>query len=524
MSTLKHDLQTLVSETALKQVSTRVKNNQELLEYVKQFPGNTLAEKIYLATTSESPVCVRGKPKKFRSLSQGYGFCGRSRDCECARDSVSTRVSTAKSQYTQDQKSEISKKTKNTNLNRYGVENAGQTLSARQRHKETYTNNPRVQEIVNQTKNTKLAKHGDKNYNNPEKIKTTFRTKGMDYWQERFADKDIETLFSKTEMQKLFDTMSVADIADKCNVHVQTVFRYLNKHGITQPYKSSEEQAIVNFIRSLGIVNIFENTRKVLPNRKELDIYLPDYDLAIEYNGVYWHHDDVDHITKSYHKKKSEMCAEQGIQLITIFSNFWKSKPEIVKGFLRNKLGLAQRKIGARQCTIHSVTTAESKAFLENYHIQGYTPASTRLGLYYNNELVALMTFGKQRVGMGRSEGAQELVRYASKASVAGGASKLLKYFIENYKPHKIISYSDNEWSRGDLYRKLGFELDTELAPSYWYLRPREERLYHRFTFSKQKLVAKGYDSNLTEKQITRDMGLLKIWDCGKKRWVMQVT
>jgi hypothetical protein len=210
-----------------------------------------------------------------------------------------------------------------------------------------------------------------------------------------------------------------------------------------------------------------------------------------------------------------------GIQLITIFSNFWLHQQEIVKKILINKVGLDTNRVFARHCKIGIPGKAEAKLFLVNNHIQGYTTSSIQYGLYRNDELLALMTFGKTRLGMGKQEDGHELIRYASSNRIVGGASKLLAHFIKSHNPSKIISYSDNEWSNGNLYAQLGFTLDRDIKSSYWFLSPKKDKLMHRFNFAKQKLVKMGYDSALTERQITAQMGLLKVWDCGKKRWVM---
>ena len=129
------------------------------------------------------------------------------------------------------------------------------------------------------------------------------------------------------------------------------------------------------------------------------------------------------------------------------------------------------------------------------------------------------MTFSKSRMGIGSISEHTELVRFASAGLIVGGASKLLTHYKIANPAETIISYSDNEWSTGHLYKTLGFALDSDVKYSYWYLKPREHKLYHRFSFSKQKLVAQGYDSNKTEALIAKEIGLLKVWDCGKRKW-----
>jgi hypothetical protein len=520
--TVKDSLVSIIENTPVRQLSAKVKADATVYSYVIAFPGDSLSEKIYNAVNPGANVCDLGNKKKFNSITQGYRFCGRANVCSCAKESVSNKVSATKNNYSNSEKESISEKRKKTTLARHGVENTGQTAVAKKNHAAVYNDTERVANIVDGVQETKLLKYGSRFYNNPIQIKKTFKEKDTNYWSARYFDKGIEKLRDPAAMTEMFNTMSVYDIADELNVHIQTIYRYLNKHKIKQPFKSIEEKQVVDFIKSLGITNIVENSRSILPSRKEIDIFLPDFNIAIEYNGVYWHHDDVDHITRSYHHNKYKECKDQGIQLITIFSTYWKSKNDIVKKFIKNKLNQQSQRVFARKCVIKEVSSVDSKTFLATNHILGYTPASVRLGLYYNDDLVSLMTFAQKRIAIGKAETGHELVRYATSVSVVGGASKLLKAFMKQYTPEKVISYSDNEWSNGNLYRVLGFTLEKEIPPSYWYVKPREERLYHRFTFSKQKLVKKGYDPALTEKQITKQMGLLKVWDCGKLKWVLE--
>ena len=508
-----------------KSYSRIIKNTPELKEWVdatSQYKSPIYGEMIYSAVHQETNLCKQGNARRFKSITEGYGFCGTASHCECAKQSVSKKVSEAKQHYSDDLKAEIQKKRVSTTIEKYGVSNVGQTVTAKAAHAKCYSDSDQVSIIVSRVKNTKLEKYGNPNYNNSEQIKKTFKEKyPVEYWCERYDNQNLKTLADITQLTELYQHHSVVELSEMLGVHIQTVYRYLNLHGLREPFKSSEELEIVKFFESHGITNIVRNTRKLLPSGREIDIYLPDFKIAIEYNGVYWHHEDVDHITRSYHNEKFKECEQLGIQLITIFSNFWKSKKEIVKQTLLNKLGIARDVLYARKCSIVEVKTSEVRDFLNANHIQGYTTSSFNYGLTHNNTLVALMTFGNTRIGIGKKEEGFELIRFASSCRVIGGASKLLKHFIKTHQPSKIISYSDNEWSTGKLYSTLGFTLEKEIVPSYWYLKPKEERLLHRFNFAKQKLLKLGYDQTLTEREITKQMGLLKIWDCGKRRWVL---
>lgn len=505
-----------------KHFSKMVQKDPMLSSAIASCYGATTSEKVYNFLWPDQYLCNQGNIKKFKSVNDGYSFCGRTGECACAKQAVSLKVSATKQNYSADKKAAISEKRERTNLIKYGCTNTGQTEKAKAAQKAVYDDQHRSASIVAQVKATKLDRYNNENFNNVEQIKSTFKQKyTVDYWSLKYSDKDLHTLQDADQLKELYQKHSVVEIADLLNVHIQTVYKYLNKHQLREPFKSSEETEIVVFLESLGITNIIRNSRKILPSKRELDIFLPDYNLAIEYNGVYWHHEDVDHITRSYHCDKFKECASQGIQLITIFSTFWKSKKEIVKSVLASKLGFCQTTAYARKCKVVTVDTATLKQFLNTTHIQGYTTSSYNYGLTFNDQIVAVMTFGRTRTGIGKSEDGFELIRFASKGRVVGGASKLLKHFISQHLPNKIISYSDNEWSTGNLYSTLGFTLETEIKPSYWYVAPREEKLMHRYNFAKHKLVEKGYDATQTEREITKQMGLLRVWDCGKKRWVL---
>ena len=521
--TIKERVEDLVQSVNPRKISQELKKQQDLFDVVNREFGNTLSEKIYNYLNPNQQICELGNIKKFQTLQKGYGFCGSTSRCQCAKQSVSVKVSRIKKSYSSETKQEINNKRKSTVQQLYGVSNVGQTQKAKQNHKKFYSEDQNRKAAVSKVKQTKKERYGDSNWNNPEKIKQTLRkTFNSDYFVTRYQNENYKILLDKHSLAEHYEKYSPQQLADKLEVHVQTVYRHLNLHGIKTPYESSEEREIADYLHSIGVENIVRNTRKLLPSGKEIDIYLPDYNLAIEYNGVYWHHEDVAHITRSYHYNKYKQCQEQGITLITVFSNFWKSKPDIVKNILSNKLGLNCDSIPARKCSVRQIQSRETKQLLDENHIQGYTPASICLGLFYQDNLVAVMTFSKSRIALGKTKERYALVRFCSKHDVVCGASKLLSYFRKHVSQEKIYSYSNNEWSNGDLYRTLGFKLLREVAPSYWYLKPREEVLLHRFNFSKQKLVKLGYDSRLTEKQITQSMGLMKVWDCGKRVWILE--
>lgn len=279
-----------------------------------------------------------------------------------------------------------------------------------------------------------------------------------------------------------------------------------------QELSSIKEKEIRNWLHSLEL-NVIENLRNII-SPQELDIYLPDFKLAIEFNGLYYHSDKFKE--KNYHLNKTNECNKLGIQLIHIWEDDWVYKKEIIKSIILNRLGLVNNKIYARKTIIKGVSTKESREFLNKNHIQGYTTSSIKIGLFYDNQLVSLMTFGNRRIN---SKNNFELIRFSNKlnTNVVGGASKLFKYFITNYSDIKIVSYSDISLFSGDLYEKLGFINDGKTNLNYYWTDLNVK--YHRFNFNKKRLVKLGYDKTLTEEEIMKNIGYYKIWSCGQIRW-----
>lgn len=263
-----------------------------------------------------------------------------------------------------------------------------------------------------------------------------------------------------------------------------------------------------------------EQSNKSILKKRELDIYIPSLKLAIEFNGLYWHSDKF--VEDDYHLQKLKLCEEKGIKLIQIFEDEWRDKKEIVKSRLLNLIKANPNKIYARKCQIKEVTSKESSKFLEENHIQGKLGAQVRLGLYYGDELVSLMTFGSLRKNLGQTakEGHYELLRFCNKlnTTVVGAASRLHKYFEKTHKPKEVISYADRRYSNGDLYYNLGYDFVSNSKPNYFYTKGtiREGRFGHR----KSELVRQGHDKNKTEKQIMSELGYYRIYDSGSIKFI----
>jgi hypothetical protein len=322
---------------------------------------------------------------------------------------------------------------------------------------------------------------------------------------------DKEWLIEQHTVQK----KSLPQIADELgDVTHKTVWNYFVNHQIeiNRFCFSYAETVLYDFLSSIGIKNIIRNDREIL-NGKEIDLFLPDYNIAIEFNGLYWH--STKFRGKYSHVDKFLALQEKGIHLISIFEDEWMYKQEIVKSRLKSIFNCNET-IYARKCTIKSLTAAEYREFSNQHHLQGYAPAKFKYGLLYNDQIVAIMSFGTSRY----TNDQFELIRYCSTANITGGASKLFSHFTKKHNPCSIISYADRCWSNGNLYRKLGFDDITSNIRNVGYSCFYKNKKYHRSNFTKKKLIKLGHDPALTAVQILENMGVYQIYNCGNYKFI----
>uniref|UniRef100_A0A6M3IDP3 Putative Hef-like homing endonuclease n=1 Tax=viral metagenome TaxID=1070528 RepID=A0A6M3IDP3_9ZZZZ len=284
---------------------------------------------------------------------------------------------------------------------------------------------------------------------------------------------------------------------------------------------SRAELEIYDFVKQY-FPNATHNDRTLI-SPLELDIVIPSKKIAIEYCGLHWH-SELAGKDKLYHYNKLQKCQSQGYNLITIFEDEWIHNQEIVKSRLRNILSVYDsRRIFARKCIIHEITNSVKNEFINANHIQGADTSSIRLGAFYEDELVSVMTFSKGSIAKGHvaEEYVYELNRFCSKINtdVIGIASKLLTFFEKNYNPKHIFSYADKRWSIGGLYERLGFDMTHSTRPNYWYII--EDKRVHRYNFRRSELPRKlsDFDPDLTEWKNMIKHGYDRIWDCGNIKY-----
>jgi hypothetical protein len=265
------------------------------------------------------------------------------------------------------------------------------------------------------------------------------------------------------------------------------------------------------------------NELNIENSTKEIDIYIPELNIGIEYCGLYWHSEIYKE--KNYHYNKMKKCKTKGIQLITIFEDEWLSRQKQLKNFLLSKLNKNHTKIYARKCKIKEVEKNLANKFLNENHIQGKARYKIAFGLYYNDELIGLITGDKHHRQNQEKIFVLNRLVFKSGITVIGGASKLIKKLTQYAKDNnyiKIISWSDNRISEGNVYETTGWSKTEELSPDYSYYIGSNTKRKSKQSCQKKKLLKLGATGN-TEKEMANSLGYYRIWDCGKIRWEIKL-
>lgn len=467
-----------------------VKFSEEIYHYL-----NSISSPIKCSTCSI-------KTTKFEGLLRGYRrYC--SSKCSNGSDEVKERKKTS-------------------SIEKYGVENPAKSDEVIRKIKNTfdskYGGNP-FSVFREKIAETNLKKYGAVSPLSPESsiMREKFREL-QDNFVAKYKDLEVvdyEGIKTGTCQIRCEKCLGIFTIS-KWNLHQRTK-GMMSPCTICNPIGASTESGIEKFIENLlnqiG-ANYIKGDRKILEG-KEIDFYLPEHNLGIEVNGLFWHSEKFK--GKNYHIQKSEFAKSKGVRLIHIFEDEIMEKPGLVEGRIKSILGIYERRVFARKCEIRAVSSEDAKKFLDDNHMQGSTGAKVKLGLFFNGEIVSVMTFGGIRVSLGGKpkKNHWELIRFSNKIgiSVIGGASKLLNHFKRDFSPEEIISYCDRRWSDGEFYSKIGFDLVGETRVNYWYVK--NSRREGRFKYRKDILVSEGHSAEKTESQIMSERGFLKIYDCG---------
>lgn len=517
---------------------SKIKEIEHILN--KYIPVNTsLLEKVYLLLNnfSEPPLCKCGKKVSFISTTQGYKqFCGDT--CKYRINHIKNSVKdTVFHRYGVNYVSqipEIQQKIKDTVFHRYGVDHPSQSPEIQQKIKDNcyqkynspcYVQSTEFkQEMIQKNlkefgtpthKNFTINKYNkDIQKKHREKANITNKiNRYNEFKQQLLVKKNITLITEKEQFIRRNEYEFYCNLCSKTFTSSGTNYQDVCC-GCLQQHSSYEYQ-IIDFLQNIG-VNDIEHSNRTVIQPKELDIFLPEYNLAIEFNGLYWHNEEKK--GKTYHRDKWVDCREKNVDLIQIFEHNWINQREIVESIIKNRLGFVSNKIYGRKCVVKEISNEEYKHFCEENHLKGSVNASVKIGLKYNNTLVSVMSFGKSRFKKDETE----LLRFCvlKDTVIVGGFRKLLSYYIKNYHPKRIITYCDLSYFNGNGYKVNGFKELSITEPTYFYYNGMKNIIGSRIQFQKHKLskLLDNFDNNKTEWENMKDNGYNRVYGVGNMK------
>ena len=396
-------------------------------------------------------------------------------------------------------------------------------------------------EIKEKAANTNLQRYNSQYYNSSDYryMNLGMTDSQIKLWRS-FKEDPKNFILSLSEedrhVYKLSQTFGISETPIQYIIHENNLYQYMNKSH------SYIEDEVYGFVKSVLPPNakIIRNDRTVI-SPYELDIYVPDFNFAIEVNPTATHNSSINIFDKeimppSYHKNKSLACKEADISLFHLFDYNWENKRSIVESMIQNRLGVHNTKLYARKLRVGEVSYKESSKFLIENHLLGSSQASFRLGLYNGTELVSLMTFGMIRPSQGRqSHTSIELRRFCSKRGyvVYGGASKLFKHALSIVSVNRpqvdtIVSFSDVATTLGNVYKRLGFSENGYVEPSYVWVNPNSLEVINRVSSQKRNLKHLFNDNSIdlskSEREIMERHRYVRVFDSGMIRWIYKLN
>lgn len=322
-----------------------------------------------------------------------------------------------------------------------------------------------IEKSVKKRKQTKFEKYGDENFKNDEKIKTTlFEKYGIFFPNQIKCSIDWVSIKDKKEfLENTLQTTHPLKIAKDFNLAYSTVYKLIErfklKHLVRKTFNAENE--INTFVKSLGF-ETKTNDRKIL-NGQEIDILVPEANIGIEHNGLYWH-SEKNGKDEHYHLNKTIKCEEKGIKLFHIFEHEWIEKQEIVKSLISNGLKIWKNEIHFSECKIKKINKIEKSSFLKENNLFGDDESNYWYGLTFNGELVELITAVK------KEKDVFEIVSHCKKLNfkINNGFEKLISFLKSKHNLKSVLFFVDRRFELDDAPINLK-HIDT-IKPNILYL------------------------------------------------------
>lgn len=427
-------------------------------------------------------------------------------------------------------KESISRLRENTCLEKYGVSNPSKSKEIRDKTRKTNLEKYGVEynlctdSFKEKSKQTCLEKYGTEFANQSDEVKDKIMKSKID--KHGSIEDAYKLAVLKSRETRILNSGSL-DKSYKDGIKNQSKV-ILERYGV--PYACMREEArnfSNNSFPNREFASILDKNNISYVREFTIDKYSYDFKVGsvlIEINPFSTHNSTWGIFSVSnkkdmfYHYDKTKTAIENGFRCIHVWD--WDNIDIII-----NMLKADKVKVYARKCGIKEVSLKKADLFLNENHLQGTCKnQAIRLGLYYNNELIEIMTFGKPRYNKNYK---YELLRLCTKLNyiVIGGTKKLFNFFIKNYEYNSIISYCDNSKFLGNVYKELGFSLYSYGEPSkHWYNGKTKKHFTDNLLrqLGADKLIGTNYGKGTNNEDILKENNFVEIYDCGQSTYILK--
>jgi len=458
------------------------------------------------------------------------------------------------------QSEEAQKKREATMLERYGATSnlANPELNAEYRRRQLENNDGKLAFNTDKQKATMLERYG---VDHPMKVQE-FREKALE--TQRKLNGGVLGFNTPKQRETMFERYGSAGSLGSKEIFEKQKATMLERYGVERPSQHPEflKKALSTIIENNGRLFGLSSPKSKLNTDFGaaihetynvdviyeklfdgifVDIYIPQYNLAIDLNPTVTHNSTLafaclragceqpcethSPVRKTYHQKRALKLAELGVRYLQVYD--WDDA-DAIERILNAKLGAIQKKISARKLELKTIAQSEANAFLKEHHIQGGLKKQTHCyALAQAGELLAVATFGPSRFGAKEDS---EWLRFAVKSGyrIHGGAGAIFKRFLADSQAQTVVSYLDLSHTNDSSFMGgLGFVSDGVTSPDLWWHRLRGSKAH-----SNSALMRIGADrllgtthgsvekSGLRNEDIMLSEGWLKVYRAGNLRMV----
>lgn len=372
---------------------------------------------------------------------------------------------------------QFQEKQKQTLLSRYGKDNPSKIKEFQDKKKQTFLEhygvdcNLKSDDTKTKIKQTCIDRYGVDHPMKNEDIKVrTLHSSRENAWNDLIKQTRWIPLFEKDEFLK-HGWKSYIDNKDifyqfkcsKCGNIQSLTGKDLPLCNVCYPNlnRSKMEVEIAEFVKQY-CDDVIESDRTIIAP-KELDIYIPSKQLAIEFDGSYWH-TNQQLKDSNYHLNKTIQCEEKGIHLLHIFEDEWLFKKDVVKSIIKSNIGIYDKVIQSNQCSVTECNIDESiTSFFDNNSLIGYVDSNVCISLIENGIIVFSVLFKLI------SDDMWKITNFCNKLGycVEDSFELVTDYFCNNHEYSSIVVQLDRRWyQKKDSIGK--FKLDFCFDPFKW--------------------------------------------------------